>query len=163
MQPEPTSSATKYIVGIIIIGLMIVGVSLAGRNKTAPDTQESTEKESVDSDTAEGEAGEAAENTLAAEAMKKQAAVEIDYTDANAFTPDSVTIKAGDTVKFVNKSSSLMWVASNPHPFHTDYPGLDENEGVTNGGVYQFTFTKTGSWGYHNHKNPRMKGVVVVQ
>ncbi len=83
---------------------------------------------------------------------------EVDYTDSG-FSPASVTIKKGQTVNFVNKSSSQMYVASNPHPIHTDYPGFDE---LSAGDSYSFTFDKVGTWGYHNHINPAQKGSVVV-
>ena len=84
------------------------------------------------------------------------------YTD-NGFSADSVIIKKGGTVTFVNKSSRDMWVASNPHPIHTDYPAFDEKASVPNGGSWTFTFDQVGSWEYHNHKNPSDMGTVVVQ
>ncbi len=150
MDTEPKGVTTKYIVGLIVVAFIIIGVSFVGGKRSAP------EKADVD-------AQEAAENAQSAEAMKKQAAVEIDYTYENGFTPDHVTIKSGATVKFVNNSSSEMWVASNPHPFHTDYPGFDENQSVLKGGIYQFTFTKMGNWGFHNHRRPKIGGVINVK
>lgn len=91
-----------------------------------------------------------------------QSAVEVDLTD-NGFSPASVTIKKGETVKFVNKSTGPMGVASNPHPTHTDYPGFDQNKSASQGQKeYDFTFEKVGTWGYHNHLNPSVTGTVVV-
>ena len=75
------------------------------------------------------------------------------------FVPNSVTIKKGTAVKFVNKSATPMWVASAPHPVHTDYPEFDQK---TNGDTYTFTFMKTGSWKYHNHAPFSSGGVVIV-
>ncbi len=86
----------------------------------------------------------------------------IDYTD-NGFSPKSITVKVGSTVTWTNSSSGPMWVASNPHPTHTDYPEFDEKSNAANGGTYSFTFTKVGSWGYHNHKDPSKGGTVIVQ
>lgn len=86
----------------------------------------------------------------------------VNYTDSG-FSPKTITIKKGQTVTFVNQSSSDMWVASNPHPVHTDYPGFDEKASVGNGGSWSFTFNKVGQWGYHNHKNPSSGGTVVVE
>ncbi|HWY79848.1 MAG TPA: cupredoxin domain-containing protein, partial [Candidatus Sulfotelmatobacter sp.] len=85
----------------------------------------------------------------------------VSYT-ANGFNPNSITIKVGETVRWTNKNSDNMWVASNPHPSHTDYPGFDELKSVPTNGTYSFTFTKVGHWGYHNHLNPSQQGVVVV-
>ena len=70
-----------------------------------------------------------------------------------------------------------MWVASNPHPTHTGYDStsrdthcaagytgpipFDECAAISSGS-YSFTFTKTGSFGYHNHSDHAMIGTVVV-
>jgi plastocyanin len=72
------------------------------------------------------------------------------------------TVKVGTIVTFVNESSGSMWVASDPHPTHTLLTGFDELKSVEKGGTYEYTFTKVGTWTFHNHLNPRMKGTVVV-
>mgnify|MGYP001588099013 CR=1 len=81
----------------------------------------------------------------------------------NGFIPNSIEVNTGETVKFVNIGSGIMWVASAPHPEHTNYSEFDEETGVNNGQSYEFTFTKVGSWKYHNHLNPNHKGVVIVK
>ncbi len=86
----------------------------------------------------------------------------IHYTD-NGFVPSTVTIKVGQTVKFVNDTNEKMWVASDPHPSHTGYAGFDEDRGAAKGESYQFTFSKAGTWGFHNHLSSGDKGKVVVQ
>jgi len=87
--------------------------------------------------------------------------VTILYTDSG-FSPTPMTINLGDTVKFVNQSALNMWVASGPHPTHTNYPEFDQRTSVANGGSYSFIFTKTGTWGYHNHVNAKHFGSIVV-
>ncbi len=86
----------------------------------------------------------------------------VTYTDSG-FSPAVLTIKNGGTVTFKNSASDDMWVASNPHPVHTDYPGFDAKKNIAPGETYQFTFTKSGSWGYHNHLNPSEGGKIIVQ
>lgn len=100
--------------------------------------------------------------TVGAEASEEVETTTIEYTD-EGFNPSSVTIKSGDSVTWTNNSSSQMWVASSPHPVHTDYPGFDALKGMQEGESYTFTFTKTGAWKYHNHLNPSMFGEVVVE
>ena len=80
-----------------------------------------------------------------------------------AFEPSTLTIKAGDTVTFENKSGDDFWPASNVHPTHLLYPGFDAKKPILDGGTYSFTFTKKGSWGYHNHLTPDIQGTIVVQ
>jgi plastocyanin len=86
----------------------------------------------------------------------------VKFTD-NGFEPSTLTIKAGDTVKFENDSSDDFWPASNVHPTHLLYPGFDAKKPILAGGSYSFTFTKPGSWGYHNHLAPDIQGTIVVQ
>lgn len=84
------------------------------------------------------------------------------YTDSG-FAPRTLTVKKGTTVTFKNQSSKSMWVASSVHPTHQDLPGLDQLQGVGEGGTYTYTFDKTGSWKFHNHLAPSDTGVVVVE
>jgi len=82
---------------------------------------------------------------------------------SSGFNPSSVTINSGDTVKFVNRDSSRHQPASNPHPIHTDYPGFDARRGLATGESYSFTFTRKGTWGFHDHLNPGTTGTIIVQ
>lgn len=83
------------------------------------------------------------------------------YASAGFF-PASLTVSAGDAVVFKNESTADMWVASAPHPFHTDYPGFDALRPYKPGESYSFTFTRVGIWKYHNHLNPTHYGSIVV-
>ena len=85
----------------------------------------------------------------------------VTYSDSG-FTPNTVTVKAGTTVSFVNESTKQMWVASAMHPTHQLLPGFDELESVGEGGTYEYTFAKIGTWKYHNHVGPSDTGSVVV-
>lgn len=86
----------------------------------------------------------------------------VEITD-NGFEPSTLTINAGDTVKFENKRSDDAWPASDVHPTHQLYPGFDAKKPLLSGDSYSFTFTKTGSWGYHNHLEPDVHGTIVVE
>jgi plastocyanin len=94
--------------------------------------------------------------------------------DGKSFSPASVTVKKGNTVKWVD-TSGQMWVASAPHPAHTGYDGTSRSThcapGYTGampfdecvlGSSYSFTFDKVGTWPYHDHMNPSAFGSVVV-
>ena len=107
-------------------------------------------------------------------AATPSSAVTVTY-DGNSFSPSSVPIKQGGTVTFTDTSGS-MWIASNSHPSHTGYDGTSRGEHCASGYTgarpfdqcsrgtsYTLTFTKTGSWGYHDHLNDVARGIVVVQ
>jgi plastocyanin len=90
----------------------------------------------------------------------------ITYTvsfNGTAYSPSTVTLKAGDTVLFVNNSNSTnMWPASNPHPQHTGYPGFDPTSQIAPGATWSFKFNNAGSWGYHDHLQSFITGTVNV-
>jgi plastocyanin len=78
------------------------------------------------------------------------------------FSPSTVTVKAGTVVTWTNSSGRDVRIASDPHPTHTALPELDSSTLAT-GGTYSFTFTRVGTWGYHDHLGPTLEGVIIVQ
>ncbi len=81
---------------------------------------------------------------------------------STGFDPQTITIKAGTKVTWVNKSGTTANVSSDPHPIHTDYPPLNLGS-FTNGSSVSLTFDASGTHGYHNHLNPSQKGTIIVQ
>lgn len=95
------------------------------------------------------------------------------------FIPATITIAVGDTVRFVNNSSRGMWVGADEHPTHTEYDGTSTREHCVNGTAvggtfdqcastprgssFEFTFTKAGTFGYHNHTGASSVGTVIVR
>ncbi|WP_414837731.1 plastocyanin/azurin family copper-binding protein [Candidatus Nanosalina sp. VS9-1] len=89
------------------------------------------------------------------------------------FQPTVLTIEKGDTVVWRNKASISMWIASDPHPTHTDYSNTTIGEHCGNSSItafdqcqtgekYSFTFKKTGNWSYHNHRPFAAGGRITV-
>lgn len=165
---------TSYLLtGLVIVVLVVGGVLLLSGNKsnTAPVvTQQATSTQvqastSVQSNTSNSVSQPAAPKT-----------VTVTY-NRSSFSPSTVTINRGDTVTFVDSSSDPMLVASNVHPSHTQYDGtammehcapgyagpapFDECKAST--GNFSFTFTKVGTWSFHNHLNAGATGKIVVQ
>lgn len=87
---------------------------------------------------------------------------DVAITAGGTFSPAVVTVKKGSTVTWTNDGDAQVWIASNPHPTHTDYPGFDSKAAIDPGNTYSFTFNNVGSWGYHNHLNPTVQGTVIV-
>lgn len=158
--------SSKSLIALIVIILIAAGVYLFMSTRASAPAPENTQ-ESV----TEGAAGtvltqDEAPNTVV-----------VTYSDAG-FAPGTVTIKKGQTVRFVNQSGGTMWVGADEHPTHTTYDGTSTREhcadGVATtdtfdqchaapvGETYEYTFTKTGSWSYHNHTRAQHGGTVVV-
>lgn len=94
--------------------------------------------------------------------LDKGQVFEISY-NGTAFTPSTLSIKAGDTVVFKNNSTKSFWPASGPHPQHTLYPEFDAKKAIAPGGNFTFKFIKVGEWPFHDHLNPTAFGKITVQ
>lgn len=95
------------------------------------------------------------------EVKKEKTTVSVDISGF-AFSPAQITIKVGDTVTWTNKDDAPHKVASNPHPTHTDLPGL-VSDILAKGDTYSYTFEKAGTFGYHCHLHPNMTGTIIVE
>ena len=86
------------------------------------------------------------------------------------FTPESVTVKVGAAVRWLNDGTMAHHIKSDDAVF--DAGNLapasgDGGYGSTNGQSYSYTFTQAGTYRYHceNHPlsaYPNFKGVIVV-
>jgi plastocyanin len=89
--------------------------------------------------------------------------VEVQIRPDGGFEPSTVTVDAGDTVRWVNDSGEDAWPASDVHPTHQLLPGFDPKRVITSGESWSFTFETPGRHPYHNHLAPERSGVVVVR
>lgn len=80
----------------------------------------------------------------------------------DGYSPDTLSVKVGDTVAFRSVGGEPFWPASNLHPSHAIYPEFDPEEPVQPDAVWSFTFTKPGEWKYHDHLAPYFTGVITV-
>lgn len=80
----------------------------------------------------------------------------------NSFKPESLTIKKCTKVIFKNQDKVARWPASNLHPTHGIYPEFDPLEPVGLEKDWSFIFNKVGSWKYHDHLFPSLRGVIIV-
>lgn len=78
------------------------------------------------------------------------------------FVPQSVHIKKGDTIRFVNETGTPFWPASNSHPSHGTYSEFDPQKPIPADGSWSFTFNRVGSWGFHDHMAAGVQGTIVV-
>ncbi len=88
--------------------------------------------------------------------------VVVDIT-ASGFSPAEVRIKAGDTVKFINRDTKKRWPASGVHPTHLLCPGFDAKPGINPGESYSYTFTDVKTCPMHDHLFPTQLGKIIVE
>jgi plastocyanin len=82
-------------------------------------------------------------------------------------SPSQVTVSVNQSVTFMNSSTSLHDMESDPHPAHTACPSI-ANVGLLQPGQSKttFGFANAGTCGYHDHSlpdNANLKGGITVQ
>ena len=142
--------------GLIIVGvLLLAGVGFVLTNNDDKADQTSNPNNTQQQTPSPAASSEPQNNT------QQSTAKEISYTN-DGFSPNSLTVKSGDTVTIKNTSSGTLQFDSDPHPQHTANPELNVGE-VASGESKTFTVTKKGEHGYHNHLNSRDTGMLVVE
>ncbi len=130
---------------VLILTVTVAAVLLANRDSAAPAATPAPEVEA----------------TVMPDASNTPGTVTVTL-GRGAFTPDEVTVEAGQSILFVNESGAPAIVASDPHPTHTDLGGFESGT-LESGASYLFVFNERGSWGFHNHLNPSHTGTVIVR
>jgi hypothetical protein len=78
------------------------------------------------------------------------------------YEPIDLTIKKGTRVLFKNETAEPRWPASNLHPTHSIYPEFDPKRPVESGSEWSFVFNQVGTWKYHDHLAPLIRGIITV-
>jgi len=162
-------------IAVLIVGVIILFVYKAGQPTVSP-TPMATVTASVSPMASASASPSLSPSPLISVGINIGTKTIVTYTDTG-YSPKTVTIKAGQSVTFVNNSSHTMWTASGVHPTHTVYSGtslsqhcpdtantsFDECQAVNPGISWTFTFKKVGTWSYHNHRQASDTGTVIVQ
>lgn len=72
-----------------------------------------------------------------------------------AYNPNTLTVKAGTNVTWVNQDSAIHDVASDSGAF--------ASKDLAKGESYTHNFTKPGEYSYHCNEHPSMTGKIIVQ
>ena len=105
-----------------------------------------------------------AETASQFEDLRGQTEVTVAMVDGARFEPARIMISPGTTVTWVNNSSLVHFVNTDPHPSHNLRTELNSFDLATNG-KHSYTFKEAGIWGYHcsAHHNLGMIAQVLVQ
>lgn len=80
---------------------------------------------------------------------------------SQGFIPATLLVKQGTQVTFISKDNRPHQVASDPHPTHTGLPGFIQAKPTAS---FTYTFSKTGTFTYHDEVSPlKFHGTVIVE
>lgn len=144
------SKSVKILVVLVVMAIIAIS-AIIGMGKDDTKSDSSTNTNSSNSQT-----------SSSSNSTDEEVAATISY-DGTTFSPSTSTVKAGQTVKISNDSSDAeLDFSSDPHPTHTDNPDLNVGS-IEPGQSKTFSTNKTGTWGFHNHRDPSQHGELVVE
>ena len=76
------------------------------------------------------------------------------------FSPTHLRIHAGDTVRFKNEGVFPIRIVSGPD---SSLVGFDSVGDIPQGSYFSFTFAAKGIFDYHNDRNPKETGTIIVR
>ena len=146
------------IIGVLLLGGVLVMSNNKSQVKTGSEKQIQQETEDEKEDEAPGteDVEDKDENEIDDKEVSK-----ITVMDAG-FEPDSVTVKVGSKVKWINKTAATANVSSAQHPTHEVYPPLNLGD-FEPGKSVSLIFNEAGTYKYHDHLNPTKFGTVIVE
>ncbi len=138
----PTINGPGLFWMLIILVLVLFGlaVSMLGRSQNS----------SVDLPTPTG--------TVSSE-IKPSRIYTISYK-SGVFSPTNLRIRAGDTVRFKNEGIFPIRIVSGPD---SSLVGLDSVGDIPQGSYFSFTFAAKGIFDYHNDRNTKETGTIIVR
>lgn len=159
----------RLLIAVLVIALIALAAYAFSTNQvSAPSNGAATEEKAVEN----------IKTVVESEEDGGPSFTVVTLTDSG-YSPASVTIARGETIRFINNSSRSMWVGANEHPTHTEYDGtstrehcangmntrtsFDQCSSVAKGEFWDYTFQKTGNFRYHNHMGASNTATVVVQ
>jgi amicyanin len=135
---------------IVVITVAVVAVVLtSGKTEAPSDTTNSSTSSSSSSDTP----SQSEDNSSVKDAVATNKVDIVDY----AYSPKTITVKAGTTVTWTNQDSVKHDITSD-----TESADAPKSELLAKGESYSFTFTKPGTYTVHCTPHPYMHGIIVV-
>ena len=136
--------------GIVLLVVVLGGLALVSKksNKTSSQTTQPTQLTQTTSIPKQN-------NDL----VVKEVVITVTKT---GFKPQTVTVKTGTRLTWINKSGADVSVNSDDHPTHLLYREFNLGAFPVNSSV-QLVTSKPGKYTYHDHLNPDRTGTVIVE
>lgn len=157
MIDNPKIFITYVIAVVLVVAAIFTGVKLWGGDSPQGETQNATSTASNKTTT----------NTSKGTGSKPGAPAAYDALvtyGSQGFSPNKITIKSGDVVRFINKSGETMriWPAEDKLP-GVGYAGLKQETSLGRNGTFDVHFSQKGIFLYENLNNKSRTGIVVVE
>jgi plastocyanin len=138
---------------LVLSSLMLAGCTNAGNNANTAATETTMAEMTT--------AAAAGETTAAATGSNTADSTQV-ICKNNKFIPDTLTVKVGTTVTWINQDGNMHTVTSGTSP--NDRSGLFDSGNINGGGTFSFKFDKAGTYDYFciPHFSLGMIGKIIV-
>jgi len=83
---------------------------------------------------------------------------------ANGFSPQTVRVKPGQSITWVNEDAEPHQIASDPFPSNDALPSLNSDEPLVKHDSFTTTLEQAGTFNYHDQLDPvGLKGTIIVE
>lgn len=83
---------------------------------------------------------------------------------SHGFEPQTIKIKKGEAVTWVNKAAQPRQIVADPYPSGDSMKSLNSVDPLAEGDTYAATFEKSGTVSYHDQLDPGgVKGTIIVE
>lgn len=134
----------KLFISIVIVAFaVLLGLAAFTRNKKTP---------SVSSQT-----------TPASTTISTSQTAQVSIT-SSGFVPATLQVAPNSQVNWTNNDAAAHEVAADPYPKDNSIPGFNNHTVLQKGDTYSFTFSKAGTYTYHDELQPlKILGKIIVK
>jgi len=138
----------KLIIGIVVVVVLVIGAALV-MNKNNSSTMQMQQ-----TNTTSNTQSQSSSQTNPSNAQKTAGKNAVTIQNF-AYSPATITVKAGDSITWTNQDSVGHSATADDNSFDTGVLPQGQSKSIT--------FSKAGTYTYHCSVHPTMKGTVVVQ
>ena len=141
------------VVVVIVVGSAGLAIWLSHLDKSSPPAEANNPAQTL--------LQKADDRTCGLPSASSIAAVERVSIQSGGMVPDTVTVKVGQTVRWLNDDTQTHHLSAVTAPASQTCNGFDSGD-LAQGQNFAFTFTKPGTWKYQDSVNPTITAQVVV-
>lgn len=166
MIDNPKKFVMFVVIVVVVLTVAIAALKLIPSNTNPADTTTSsnttTKSGNTGKSTTPSSSTSGSSKSVTGSGMPAAYDAVIAYTD-KGFSPQTLEVKAGTSVRFINKSSESMRIAVVSTPGQPVYSEFAQGKSVGRDGVFDINLDKAGIWIYENLNNKVKTGIITVK
>lgn len=140
----------KILIAVLAVVVIVFGFWQFWGGSVALPSDDSMQEEGMEHD-AQTPSSSNTQNTRPAHTFEDGHYVNFIYFDGTSFSPETLTIDSGESVRFVNLSTLSMRIGTRVESLSSPkYASIEQPHVAAEGETYDVFFTEPGTWAYQN-------------